>query len=231
MKDRFERIVSLLLTVAAVGIAVGLVHREFFSAPPAVVARPALPAWEEDWKSMISAGERSGDPGAPVTIIEFSDLECPFCAIFHKSLRELIAENPKRIVAYFVHLPAPSHRFAMPAARVAECARARGHFHPLVDEVFARQDSIGLRSWNSFARAAAIADTTGFDACARDTSDVPRIVAGLSMGQRFRVNATPTIIINGWRVEGALSKSELSKMIDAITSAKAPYSDAQKAIL
>ena len=136
-------------------------------------------------------------------------------------MRDILREHPQEVALIFVHTPLPGHRFAMQAARVAECAQRVGRFVPMIDAIFDKQDSLGLKSWGSFALEAGIADSGSIGACARDTSSVARIDAGRSLAERFEVKATPTVLVNGWSFTGPTDE-QLRRAIEAARQGRAP---------
>jgi hypothetical protein len=97
-----------------------------FGAPPAQAEQK--PTFIEDWRADLAKGIRMGPTDAPVQLIEFADFECPYCAMFHKYMETLRARYPTQVALTYAHFPLPMHRFAEPAARVAECASDQGQF-------------------------------------------------------------------------------------------------------
>ena len=221
MKDRFERTLSVILVAAAAVIAAGMLKREFLT-ERAAAPQPIL-TFEKDWKDFLTVAEPSGDTAATVKVMEFSDLECRFCKIFHKNLREVLAADPKGIVAYFIHYPNEGHRFALPAARAAECARSQGRFSEFVDAVFEKQDSLGLKSWGGYALDAGLSDTSAIRACAMGDKKMERITEGAALGRRLRVTGTPTILFNGWRIQGSQSKEEIRNIVEKLKKGEKPF--------
>jgi protein-disulfide isomerase len=151
------------------------------------------------WRDLLSSAQAEGNKSARVTVIEFSDLECPFCRRFHRALRDAVTKDGLDVETVFIHYPLKGHRFAAPAARAAECAREQGGFPAFVDHVFEKQDSLGLKSWASFAREAGIRDTATFSRCAAQQGTPTQVTAGITAGTLIHVTGTPTVIINGWR--------------------------------
>ena len=143
--------------------------------------------------------------------------------MFRKDLEEIIAANPKGIAGYFVHYPNAGHRFALPAARAAECARTHGRFREFVRLLLEKQDSLGIKSWGSYALEVGLPDSAAIRACALDSREVPRIAAGIALGQKRFVAGTPTILINGWRMQGSPPKSELERVIGELQKGKLPF--------
>ena len=199
-----------------------VVHREFFVTPSAAIEAPdAPPRYQKEWREAARIGSMNGDAGAKVQIVELSDLECPFCAKFHDALNTAMAKHPGIANVVYVPFPLSQHRFAIPAARAAECARDEGKFAFFVSVIYAQQDSLGLKSFGSLARDAGIADTTRIARCALDSKPVKRIDEGRAFGERINVQATPTIIINGWRFSHPPAPGELEAILDAAANGKA----------
>lgn len=219
-----ERVRTTLLAVAACAMAASLVHREFFARralqPEASIRKP--PDHVPEWRQLIDAGILLGDRSAPVTLIEFADLECPACRLFQVDVQAARTHFGTDLAVVFLHFPLPQHRFARPAARVAECADRQGRFDEFHNLVYEKQDSIGLKSWDSFAAESGVPDLTRFRKCAGDTASVSRIEAGVRIGKELAVAGTPTVLLNGWRFWNPPSRDELLRAIEAIKAGKEP---------
>jgi protein-disulfide isomerase len=200
------------------------VYRTFFSASPrgtsSVSARPDfISFWKDALPNAILIG---GPTKAPVTLVVVSDLECPVCRSFHATLTDVLARRPEDVRAFYLSFPLSYHRFAEAAARAVECAEAVGAFRRLVDVIYENQDSLGLKSWSSYAQAAGIVDTASFAACATNHDPVPRLKAGRDFGKRINLTGTPTVLINGWRYPYTPSTEDLDRAIDAVLAGKEP---------
>jgi protein-disulfide isomerase len=112
----------------------------------------------------------------------------------------------------FVHNPLTIHKYAAQAAAAAECADAQGSFAEFVSAVYRRQDSLGHKSWNSYAKDAGVQDTARFTECLQSEPAV-RISRGIAISKALNVQATPTIFINGWRFSGAPNSEALEEAI------------------
>jgi len=223
MSSPLERGLSVILSLSAVTIAGSVAWREFSNQPQIVTdsARSPQPEYTPGWEEALSVGIRVGEASAPITIVEFSDLECPACARFQGVIEEALQEYPEDVAFVFVHMPLQGHRFARQAAMVAECAEASGQFMPMISAIFRKQDSLGLKSWGSFAQEAGLSDSASISACAWDSRPVPRIEAGLALARKLDVTATPTVLVNGWRFVGP-TKNELNRAIEAALGGRAP---------
>jgi len=164
-----------------------------------------------------------GDSTAPVTIVELADLQCPACAGFHPKLKAILKELPHTVSALYVPYPMSYHKQAKPAAYAADCAFRAGRFSEWVDAIYTKQDSLGTKPWEDFAREAGIRDTKGIAQCANDTTRLRRIDAGLAFGEKVGLAGTPTIIIDGYMVPGAMTVDRLRKVIQDVSAGKHPF--------
>jgi protein-disulfide isomerase len=167
---------------------------------------------------------RLGPAGAPIQTVEFTDFECPYCRQFHATLRSVRQRFGESVAVNLVHFPLPMHRFAFPAARAAECAERQGRFSWFVDVVYGKQDSLGLKTWTSYAKDAQVGDTALFLRCVTDTARVPRIDAGVALGKRINIVSTPTVIVNGWRIDGTPPESLVIRVVSDLLTGREPFS-------
>jgi protein-disulfide isomerase len=211
-KSNLPSIVIALCCVVVTGLAV---KREF--APPNRPTPVSLgPELVKDWERYKEHGNRVGSSSAPVTIVEFSDFECPFCRRLHETLREIRAEYPQ-IATVYRHYPLERiHQNARKAALASECAASLGRFTEFADALFERQDSIGVISWAKFGQAAGISDTLAFNNCIRDSVHVDRIRVDQEAGKALKVTGTPTVLVNQWRIRGGAKESIIKLIEDAL---------------
>lgn len=209
---RWERVQSVALTVATIAVAATLVHREFFGRAPGVLEQKISRV--ADWRTLVPLGHIIGESGAPVKVIEFADLQCPFCKSFNGMLKNISARYHGRVAVVFVHFPLLMHEQAGPAARATECANSQGHFAEMVDTLYGDQKSYGTRSWGAYALAAGVPDASAFAKCMADTLTPPSVQAGIAAGHKLDVFATPTILVNEARFSIPPSDSELGNAID-----------------
>lgn len=167
------------------------------------------------WAALANHGIRiQGSASSPIQILEFSDLECPFCRRLHETLAGLPALAHDSVSVVFIHYPLEIHRFARVAALAAECAEHEGLFGTFVNRVFQLQDSLGLKDWTIVAKEAGVADTLAFLRCLKGPEH-PRIAEGRRVGDSIGVHGTPTVIVNGIRFGGTPNRSQLDSAISA----------------
>lgn len=211
-KEGFLNVVMGVLVVCALVVTGLVVRRELFPAP---AARPSAPApMVADWREYASAGQRMGPSAAPVTIVMFSDFQCPACAVAAERLRALRRAYPREVAVVYRHFPLRRHPHAVAAARASECAAAEGRFEAFHDAMFSLQDSIGTTDWTRFAASTGVADTAAFRTCVSRTGPITALEQDTVAGRRLGVRATPTLLINETRVEGAPPLDVLSSYVD-----------------
>jgi len=153
-----------------------------------------------------------GPADAPVTIVEFSDFECGFCAQAFRDLRELERRHAGMIRVAFHHFPLDPdcnahvtmavHRSACQAAIAAECAASFGKFWEYHDRLFSDQPHLDRDGLVATAADLGI-DRAAFTACLREPAARGRVAADAAAGARLGVKSTPTLFINNRTVEGA----------------------------
>ena len=222
MKLRFDVVVTVTLVVCALLTTSLVVRREFFTPFLNGTRAEQQPRYIQEWRTDLAKGIRMGLADAPVQILEFADFECPFCASFHKDLKALRARYPTQLAVTYVHFPLPGHRFALPAARVAECAGDQGRFEAMYDVLFEQQDQFGLKPWSDFASEAGVADASAFETCIKRVDPIPRVTNGKALGNELDVQGTPTIIISGWKLGRPPTEQELDQMVQRILAGKSP---------
>jgi protein-disulfide isomerase len=223
MNVKVDAIMTSTLVICAIITSGALVKRAFF---PGIQTGQMIaehkPILIPHWQDYLDKGIRMGPQRAKVQFIEFADFECPYCGTFHKTLKILRGRYPDQVSLEYVHFPLPMHRFAVPAARAAECAGDQGRFEAMYDQLFDGQEFLGLKPWSDYASAAAVPDLAAFDACVKRTESVTRIDEGKELGRKLDVQGTPTLVVNGWKLGQPPSPEELDTMVKAVLAGHSP---------
>lgn len=164
-----------------------------------------IPKWE-----VIDRGGHVlwGPPAALDTLVEFADFQCPYCRAFAVGLEQsLKSEFSGEILFVYRHWPLPYHRLALAAAEAAECAGRQGHFASMHDLLFEKQDSLGLKSFEDFARDAGVPELHSFAVCTKSAWVDSVISADSSSAYRAGGSGTPTFVLDGSRITGGLPDS------------------------
>lgn len=171
-----------------------------------------------------------GPPDAPITIVEFSDFQCPYCARAAVTVKQVLAANPDVRLIY-AHLPLGNHDWARPSAIAATCAAQQSGdaFWRLHDAYF--RDQRGFSAQNVIARSrAALAgsgvDLDAWETCASDEgSDVHRgaaaaVDAQAELASSMGVGGTPGFFVNGRFLNGAQPLEVFQQAVDAARAAR-----------
>ena len=174
-------------------------------------------------------GPAKGPAKAPVTIVEFSDMQCPHCQKAAAAIDQLLAQEPE---AHFVfqNFPLPSHNWAEKAAGYVDCvgrASVAGASNDAVwkfiQKTFDEQANITEANIDEKLKAIATASGANGDeiaACAVKPDTKARIEASLALGKSVGVNGTPTLFINGRNVPGGAPVELMKKIVDFQASQK-----------
>jgi len=147
-----------------------------------------------------------------VTIVEFSDFECPFCKQVQSVLKQTLESYGRTIRLVFKHLPLEGHRNSLPAARAAYCAAEQDRFWQFHDAVFAA----GNLSPPVFEK---IASDLGlglpkFQECVASERSRAAVIKDIEAARRLRIESTPSFVVNGKVVKGALSFADFQRVIE-----------------
>ena len=155
-----------------------------------------------------------GPADAPVTVVVFSDFECPYCASVNLTLNKVVAEYGDRIRLVYRQFPLDQiHSHAEKAAEASLCAEEQGKFWEMHDALF--RSPIRLELEELKAKAAAIGlDPRRFDSCLSSGKYGERVRADLEAGKAAGVASTPTLFINGRPVLGAQPYQEIARIIE-----------------
>ncbi|MCG6964666.1 MAG: DsbA family protein [Acidobacteria bacterium] len=154
-----------------------------------------------------------GPADAPVTIVEFSDFQCPFCARSQTTLTKLWNEYPGKLRMVFKDMPSPGHPRARPAAEAAACAQQQGKFWELYEWLFQNQKDLSDDAIAKEAKALGL-DMDAFNACLSKHEADQQINADLREAQLLGATGTPTFFINGRMLSGAQPASEFESIIN-----------------
>ncbi len=157
----------------------------------------------------------TGSESAPVTIVEFSDFECPFCSRAANTVTELKKKYGNKVRIAFKHFPLPMHRNARPASEASMCVNEQSSdkFWKFHDLAFKNQSSLQPADLEKYAKDAG-ADLAKFKACMESKKYAALVQADMDAGQKLGVRSTPTFFVNGQLVQGALPIETFSEMID-----------------
>lgn len=163
--------------------------------------------------NVSNEGPSKGGPlNSAVTIIEFSDFQCPYCKQAADTLREVLKAYGDDVRLVFKHLPLPIHPDAFPAAQASVCAAAQGKFWEYHDRLFS---SSSLSSDALIAIASELGlSMKDFSACRGSESSRAIVSKDIRDAKAADVQGTPTLIINGRAMKGARGQEDLKRTID-----------------
>ncbi len=158
-------------------------------------------------------GPSRGAEHPKVTIVEFSDFQCPYCKAQEAALHRILAEYPRDVRLVFRDFPLDIHPDAQRAAQAGACADEQGKFWPMHDILFEHASALGASDLSRYARDAGL-DGPKFDRCLASGETEKRIEASREEGERDGVEGTPALFVNGRPLPGATSYEDLKAAVD-----------------
>lgn len=211
-EERKENLIAFAVVILVIGAIAFFVWRS--------VTAP-LPAPE---RVAIGVGNAPsiGPETAPVTVIIFSDFECPYCGDFARDTMPLVEERlveTGQVRVAFRHFPLSTHPYADRAAQAAACADDQGKFWEYHDLLYANQDALQIGDLQSYAVELGL-NTTVFDACLLGEERANVVAQDRALGLQVGVTGTPTFFFNGRKVAGALTYDAFAAQVAQETAAE-----------
>jgi len=169
----------------------------------------------------VGSSPIAGGESAKVTIVEFSDFQCPFCSRAAKTVSELKKKYGSKVKIAFKHFPLPMHPNAGPTSEASMCVYEQGKdkFWKFHDLAFGAQDKLDAENLTKLAKSAG-ADEKKFKECFDAKKFADFVKKDQAYGEKLGVRSTPTFFVNGQLLSGALPIEQFSEVIDEELNAK-----------
>jgi protein-disulfide isomerase len=158
-------------------------------------------------------GPSKGDPRAPITIVEFSDYECQFCAQAEPTMKRVLEAYPGKVRLVLETYPLSIHPNAPKASEAALCAGEQQRYWDMHDVLFANQNALKVDDLKGYARRLGL-DAGRFDACLDSGRTAAAVEAGRKAGEKLGINSTPTFFVDGRPFVGARTFETFQEVID-----------------
>ena len=169
---------------------------------------PDLPRMDVEAK-----GPSRGPTNAPVTIVEFSDFQCPYCGREAPVIERLMKEYDGRVRLVFRNYPLDFHPFAQKAAEAGACAQEQGKFWEFHDKMFGNQNKLAVEDLKGYAKSVGL-DSSKFDKCLDSGEKKALVEEDLKAGSAAGVSGTPAFFINGVFINGAQPYEQMKQTVD-----------------
>ena len=162
---------------------------------------------------VAATGPAKGPASAPVTIVEFSDFQCPFCSRLTPTIAQVEQKYGDKVRLVFRQYPLPFHQNAQKAAEASLCAADQGKFWEMHDAMFANQSALAVTDLKASAAKLGL-NADKFNKCLDSGEKAAVIAADQKAGQEVGVNGTPAMFINGRFISGAVPLENITSVID-----------------
>jgi protein-disulfide isomerase len=157
-----------------------------------------------------------GNNRAPVTLVEYSDFQCPFCKRHYPVLKQVLANYKNKVRIIYKHFPLSNiHPLAQKAAEASECASEQGKFWEMHDKIFENQESLSLDALKQWAKDLKL-DSNKFNSCLDSGTYAQKVQQDYQEGVTKGVQGTPATFVNGQLISGAVPYENFSSIIDQL---------------
>lgn len=164
---------------------------------------------------ITTADHIRGNIDAPITILEYSDFQCPFCARFHETMIQVMENYPEDVRWVYKHFPIDSiHPLARTAAEASECAADQDKFWEYSDELYANYQSMTQSTFTTIAENLNL-NMNDFNSCLDSDKYAEKVNTQFQEASSIGVTGTPGNFINGEVLGGAVPYEQLVQMIEA----------------
>ena len=162
----------------------------------------------------VKEGEPSQGPAtAPVTMVEYSEFQCPFCGRVSPTVKQVLQTYGDKVRLVFRDYPLPFHDKARPASEAAQCAHSQGKFWEYHDKLFANQQALDADNLKKYATEVGL-DAAAFNQCLDEGRFKSVVEANQAGGEALGVQGTPAFFINGRFLSGAVPFEAFQEIID-----------------
>lgn len=165
-------------------------------------------------KQVEAKGPARGPENAKVTIVEFSDFQCPFCSRAHDTVEEVMTAYAGKVRLVFRQFPLDFHQQAPKASEAALCAGEQQKFWEYHTALFKNQQKLMPEDLKAHATALGL-DAAKFNECLDSGKNAKVVLEDIAAGKKVGVTGTPAFFINGVMLSGAQPLEEFKKVIDA----------------
>jgi protein-disulfide isomerase len=162
---------------------------------------------------VAATGPAKGPDKAPITIVEFSDFQCPYCSRAEATVSQVLSEYGDKVRLVFRDFPLPIHPDAPKAAEAARCAGDQGKYWEMHGKLFANQQALDGKALKEYAKSLSL-DQQKFDKCLDSGEKTKLVELDRKAGEEVGVNGTPAFFVNGIMISGAQPLESFKSIID-----------------
>ncbi len=189
---------QILARLSAIEGRLSFLQNKLGSVPSFVPPAPPQEDFNKVYNIDIGSSPIDGRKDAPVTIVEFSDFQCPFCARFYPPVKEVLKAYPNQVKLVIKNFPLSFHPNARPAAKLALAANEQGKYYEMVDLLLQNGGDVSESKVKGYASQLKLNyNKLISDWKNKDAEYEKRINEDIALGGRVDVQGTPTFFING----------------------------------
>ncbi len=179
-------------------------------------AKPAQPPADDKtvWKVALRGDEPvKGKADAPITIVEYTDFQCPFCSKVLPALDETLKNYPDKVKLVFKNYPLSFHQNAMPAAEAAQCAKEQGKFWEVEEKYFGNQGELDAAGLAKHAKDAGV-NIAKWEDCVKTHKYKSVVEADMAAAEKIQVTGTPSVFVQGRKMVAGRAPEDFKRVVD-----------------
>lgn len=212
MTSKFNIAINIVLVLCALTITFFIIKKEFS-------ASNNRQKKVEHWENLIRNERTVGNPNSDIKIILFSDYNCPYCKIMNSTLYDLLKSRNDIYIMYYEY-PGEHNKSSFEAALSSLCAGYQNKYLEYHKILFDRPDLLESKDWQKIAYLAGVEDQITFAKCLNEKLSEDELINEIAVAKNFDIKYTPSIIINGYLIEGSINKNDLQKIISEMPKLK-----------
>ena len=213
---KYEDIEQKLASIESSQSGISNLLKSANSARPTRAQRPPAPDLSKVYKIDIEGSPINGNKNAPITIVEYSEVQCPYSQRFHPIIKEVTDAYPDKVRHVFKHFPLSFHKQARPAAKAILAAGEQGKYWEMLEILFKNGRDLSDDKYEDFAGQLGLdVDKFTKDLTEKDAQWEAFIDNDMKQGSSINVRGTPTFFLNG-KITRARSLENFKQEIDAI---------------
>ena len=176
--------------------------------------RPRGPDPNRVYEVKAGSSPAKGPADAPITIVEFSDFQCPYCSRVGPTLEKVLEDYPEQVRVVYKHYPLSFHKQALPAAKASAAAGRQGKFWEMHDLLFQNQRNLSEAAFKGYAKQLGL-DMAQFEQDYASEEIAKEVEADVLLARRLGITGTPCFFVNGRFLSGAQPYGAFKAKIDA----------------
>ncbi len=210
MKNKINFVTNIILVVCIIVITVVIVKKIYFDSSSG-------PIKISGWEQLLNETRTAGNSDGRIKILFFSNYQCAYCKKANSILNELLNERDD-IQIFYYEFPSEKNEVSFLTAKISICGDKINKYKTVKDYLYQEQDLLDDLNLDSILKLAEVEKQDLFRKCISDPHTEDILFDDILTGKRLKIKYTPTLLVNGYILEGLFPKEEIVKLIDEFSN-------------